>query len=430
MANIDTLNSQLAAVGDAIRAKLETQDTYKISEMPDAIASISGGGGVTQPLTMTEIKPYTPSTGVDGFSSVTPQLDLVATLPYAYGNTFLGTANILSMYGYLGINNYINSITIKVSNMAPGLTIVGNTDNAISLLPKTIIDFNHLSDYVSFQNLVNGISRPSFTNLDFSVQNYESITNLTTSGIMGMFCSCYYLTNISNNVKNFIITLLNRTVDNGYTFPNCDNIFFNCYNLREDDFISDIINIFMRSMKGLNTSSSSAAYRMISNAAYCRKIEIEPFYFSEDITTPPIKNLYLSTLGGLKHFIFKNFNTTNLGYRYNGITIDLSNVGVVDSSNYLNSNKLINSYQTYYTLKDDPDAWTTNTAYSFYNHDSAVETINSLPDMTLNKYTTTQKCRIYFTGSYGSATDGGAINTMTAEEIAVATNKGWTVTLV
>ena len=37
---------------------------------------------------------------------------------------------------------------------------------------------------------------------------------------------------------------------------------------------------------------------------------------------------------------------------------------------------------------------------------------------------------IKFRGEAGSATDGGAINTLTEEEIAVATAKGWTVTLV
>ena len=37
---------------------------------------------------------------------------------------------------------------------------------------------------------------------------------------------------------------------------------------------------------------------------------------------------------------------------------------------------------------------------------------------------------IKFNGAAGSATDGGAINTLTEEEIAVATAKGWTVSLV
>jgi hypothetical protein len=37
---------------------------------------------------------------------------------------------------------------------------------------------------------------------------------------------------------------------------------------------------------------------------------------------------------------------------------------------------------------------------------------------------------IKFKGIAGSKTDGGAINTLTEEEIAVAAAKGWTVTLV
>lgn len=35
---------RLSDIGDAIREKLSVTDTYKISEMPDAILSISGGG--------------------------------------------------------------------------------------------------------------------------------------------------------------------------------------------------------------------------------------------------------------------------------------------------------------------------------------------------------------------------------------------------
>ena len=64
-------------------------------------------------------------------------------------------------------------------------------------------------------------------------------------------------------------------------------------------------------------------------------------------------------------------------------------------------------------------------SYSRYNHDSAVETINSLPDTSAYGTNT-----IKFKGSAGSATDGGAINTLTEEEIAVATAKGWTVSLI
>jgi hypothetical protein len=67
--------------------------------------------------------------------------------------------------------------------------------------------------------------------------------------------------------------------------------------------------------------------------------------------------------------------------------------------------------------------------YSRYNHDSAVRTINSLPDASAYLATTSGTNTIKFRGEAGSSTDGGAINTLTAEEIAVATAKGWTVSL-
>ena len=81
---------------------------------------------------------------------------------------------------------------------------------------------------------------------------------------------------------------------------------------------------------------------------------------------------------------------------------------------------------TYQALKDNPDWWTKNLNYSRYNHDSAVETINTLPDLSGGAGGNTIK----FTGVAGALTDGGAINTMTEEEIAVAAAKGWTVTFV
>jgi hypothetical protein len=79
---------------------------------------------------------------------------------------------------------------------------------------------------------------------------------------------------------------------------------------------------------------------------------------------------------------------------------------------------------TYQALKDNENSWTSDVNYSSYSRTSAVETINSLPDCSATGTNT-----IKFMGSAGSLTDDGAINTMTAEEIAVATAKGWTVSL-
>ena len=41
--------ASVQAIADAIRAKAGTADTYKIAEMPDAIANLPSGGGGTAP---------------------------------------------------------------------------------------------------------------------------------------------------------------------------------------------------------------------------------------------------------------------------------------------------------------------------------------------------------------------------------------------
>ena len=84
----------------------------------------------------------------------------------------------------------------------------------------------------------------------------------------------------------------------------------------------------------------------------------------------------------------------------------------------------------YDTLKDNPDSWATTSEYSRYNHDSAVATINSLPDTSAYLAANGGTNTIKFMGASGSATDGGAINTLTEEEIAVAVAKGWTPTFI
>ena len=68
--------------------------------------------------------------------------------------------------------------------------------------------------------------------------------------------------------------------------------------------------------------------------------------------------------------------------------------------------------------------YSNSVADSVYNHNSAVETLNSIPTVSgSSNY-------IKFKNGAGSATSGGSISDLTAEEIAVATAKGWTVSLV
>ena len=106
--------------------------------------------------------------------------------------------------------------------------------------------------------------------------------------------------------------------------------------------------------------------------------------------------------------------------------------------------KKVSDATTYEALKNDPDYYVYNNAsqtydgkqvnvgllYSRYNHTSAVETINSLPDCSAYCAEKNRTNTIKFKKYSGALTDGGGVNTLTEQEIAVATNKGWTVSLV
>lgn len=71
MAKVLVTESYLEDIGDAIRAKLETQDTYKPSQMANAIGQISGGATLIT-KSITENGTYDASDDeADGYSSVT-----------------------------------------------------------------------------------------------------------------------------------------------------------------------------------------------------------------------------------------------------------------------------------------------------------------------------------------------------------------------
>ena len=119
-------------------------------------------------------------------------------------------------------------------------------------------------------------------------------------------------------------------------------------------------------------------------------------------------------------------------------SIDLTAVGWCDHQEHLiinynsgiTADKRVKDAATYEALKNDADWYTLDANYSRYNQDSALETINSLPDTSAYLAEKGGTNTIKFKGESGKLTDGGAINTLTEEEIAVATARGWTISFV
>ena len=139
----------------------------------------------------------------------------------------------------------------------------------------------------------------------------------------------------------------------------------------------------------------------------------------------------------LKDVTFALNNGTPYTVTWKNQVIDLSYyVGYAESksdilsglNNGITKDKEVKDATSYRLLKNDPDWFTINVNYSRYNHDSAVRTINSLPDTSAYLASDGGTNTIKFKGASGTNTDGGAISNLTESEIAVATAKGWTVT--
>ena len=209
-------------------------------------------------------------------------------------------------------------------------------------------------------------------------------------------------------------------------------LFYNCSKLREIPSL-----IYFNGIRSSN-GSNSFYYQCFYN---CRLLdEIVDIPVSVNTHTNDSFDSMLYQNCRVKKITFVPNQTANMKNQ----TIDIINVGhlpsgytdreleqyYLDAGTGVTMETRVVDATTYEALKNNPNWWTSDVAYSRYNHDSAVETINSLPDTSAYIASNGGTNTIKFLGASGSATDGGAISTLTAEEIAVATAKGWTVTLV
>ena len=413
------LTDKLTNIANAIRQKGGTTEQLTLDAMPTAISALStGGGGIIEALDITTNGTYTAPEGIDGYNPITvnvPQngaptdeeLTLTGTLDYA----FISTWNWL-------LNKYSNRI--KTSNIT-SISNMCRENKTIETFPNIAINFPNKVD----KNNVNW-------NYAFYLCDNLKEINLTTnsnkiSGIAGIFQGCKRLRNLPNFFINADFSLMNNN-----TIGMFSNAFNACHSLRT-----------------IPTKVLNKIYNA-GNANYYTSLNS---LFNECCSLDEINGIYLRTnynyTSNVFSYTFKaNYRIKNLTfYCEDGIPltinaksqiIDLSDsIGWATSRSYIldynsgiTADKEVVDDATYQALKDNPDWFTRNIAYSRYNHDSAVATINTLPDTSAYLASAGGTNTIKFRGSAGSATDGGAISSLTSEEIAVATSRGWTVSLV
>lgn len=295
-----------------------------------------------------------------------------------------------------------------------------HTEN-VSSLNSTFYEHYDLEN-IPFE--INGNYTVSLDQTFYQCQKLKQIPILnlpTVSNLRYTFTNCYNLREITDeqwNVENYYMA----------TYDGWGWVFQNCYSLRR--FPTKLLN----NLWNTYASAYATAYRETFIQCYCLD-EINGLGVSTATYTSNMFSATFNQCARLKDFTFAvNEDGTSKTANWKNQVIDLSYyLGYGNTESYiLNYNsgitvdKKVYDDATYQALKDDPDWYSLDINYSRYNHDSAVNTINSLPDCSSSGGTNTIK----FNGAAGALTDGGAINTLTEEEIAVATAKGWTVSLV
>ena len=380
-------NDTLVSIADAIRSKDGTTDAILVSQMPDRIQAIpqeGGGGGVELP-----------------------------------DEAFVLSGNCAYRFANNGWNWYLDLFGDKI----------------------TTKDISNLQFFATESG--------TLTNIPFDL-------NIATNCYFtGMFKGCYELTTVPRIYGDLVApTSLYGGKDLSDFFRDCRdlkeipydyfhsfggdafweaeknctggraNIFNYCYALRELPDISMLTNVY---------GYYGCLYYSMCNQCYSLNEIVDlPVITQTSFTSNAFYNSF-SSCSRLKRLTFKmNEDGSPIVANWKNQTIDLSNcVGYFQydhmAKNYggFTTATQITDDATYQALKDNPDSWTAGYGYSRYDHDSAVETINTLPDVSATGGTNTIK----FKGACGELTDAGAISTLTEEEIAVAATKGWTVTL-
>lgn len=415
MAKVLVNESSLTGIADAIRSKNGSTDTYKPSQMAAAITAISGAAEpVIEALSVTSNGTYTAPDGVDGYGPVTVNVPQDGGPPESafvisgdcnyrfanggwdwfiklYGNkiTTENISNASHMFYYASIKDVPFEINVRNDAYIDYMFY----ETKIKTLPYINGKIQNASYFCSTCSMLNNIPEDWAEHIDWS--SFHSYSYATRNA---MFASCFSIKYIPDS----LMAELWGDIGNFTNHVTHNNQFYRCFSLDE-------VNNIIPHQATLTTN------RCNDMLSYCGRLKNATFALQDDGT--PYTVSWKAQILDL---------SISLGYLNNTSL----KIYILNYNSGITADKEVTDATTYAALKDDPDWFTTKLEYSRYNHDSAVATINSLPDTSAYLATAGGTNTIKFKGAAGSATDGGAINTLTEEEIAVATAKGWTVTLV
>lgn len=381
-------NTTITAIANAIRTKDGTSAPILVSDFAPRILAIptSKSSAVTLPPAV-----YYPFAG----ALIKAYVDNEIVDPDEINMT-----QIYNAYGTLFKYCLLDTMPAGWANIGNGGNVYGVSFEEANWL-KTIPEVTGGATIrVSYPAVFKNDNRLWYIdpNTNWTVQSTGSVN------YSEMFYNCYCLKSIPQVLLNETFGKSNG-VSNGGAFSNCQNL----RSLVLPNYYYD----------GNNYNLNMVKYG--GNYVFQYLVKLSSLTFSNFGNTLIFDTRTAGSYGAISIYL-----DTCIGYGLAGM-ISVDPTLVDDEGLIWDPNLRVTDSASYATLKNNPRYWTTSAAYSHYNHDSAVETINSLPDLISLNYN--YSATISFKGASGSSTDAGAINTMTAAEIAVATNKGWTVAL-
>lgn len=399
--------NDIQAIANAIRGKNGSTDTYKVSEMATAIEGIPSGGN---------LEDFIPDEAfhISGNCSWRFAYETWDWFFKEYQDKI--TISDITDANRMFYRSRIEQLPVDITFADGGCTVTAMLSNCGKLKLVQPINFKQTTP----------LGCGSLFAYCYDLLEIGKLSNLYPSSISEIFAYCYrlrYLPEFENLNLSYIQT---------NTSAYAGSVFAHNYSLREipEELLKQIHSVVTKNTAihfynmfydclvldeiiGLSPRTETLTSNAFTATFYYNSRVKNIIFDTQEDGSPYSVNWKMQTISLSTSVGYKEGKITSLTTEFNsGITED----------------KQVFDDATYQALKNDPDWFTTDVNYSRYNHDSAVNTINSLPDTFEYLASAGGTNTIKFLGASGALTDGGAINTLTEEEIAVATAKGWTVT--
>ena len=305
------------------------------------------------------------------------------------------------------INKYFDNIKLGVFDTSDkDITSLASAFSGclLSKVPDISLNSNGTSKLINassmFYNCLNLTQLPVF----IKDGSFNKIYNLQY-----MFSGCKLITNIPNNYLSPIVAYDSTSTNSA------SRMFSDCENLKE--------------MSDNNIVIYCDDYSYMFENCYSLNKIIGLTMSNKKFTSNSFRNILKNCIM-LSQFTF----SSNGDYQWKSQVIDFTTCGYQYSASIqhpLDNNKCVWNDNDYIHLKDTDDWWTNDYRYSKYDRQSAIATIKSLPNTSNYLSSNGGTNTIKFKKNAGSAKgDNYNMSKLSASEIAVATAKGWTVSLV